>query len=283
MKQLLLIFCLFVATINMAHSQTYKNPESIVYDAVGKRYFISNKAGNSIVQLDSLNKLTNFVTTGLKNPKGLLIVGDTLISVNNTTVQGFLLSNASQVLNVSISGSIWMNDVTTDEIGNIYVSDTETNKIHKVSLKTKEYTTLTTISGGPNGLLYDRSNNSLLICNSGSNAKIFSYNLATSVLTTLVTTKFSDLDGLARDNCGNIYVSSWGTNSVYAYDAQFKNPPTVVSKGHNGPADISINAQSQILAIPNFDANSIALINLNKGCTDISYLLPLDKSTGNRF
>jgi hypothetical protein len=67
---------------------------------VGNRYFISNKGGNTIVQIDSQNNLTNFfVTTDLNEPKGLLIVGDTLISVNNTTIQGFLLESGLRVLN----------------------------------------------------------------------------------------------------------------------------------------------------------------------------------------
>jgi hypothetical protein len=280
MKKTVLIIFALAAISQIAVSQSYNNPESIVYDAVGKRYFISNKGGNSIVQLDSLNQLTNFVTTGLKNPKGLLIVGDTLISVNNTSVQGFLLSDASRVFNVTITGSSWMNDVATDGKGNLYVSDSETNKIHIVSLKSGEYSTLTTISSGPNGLLYDAQTNSLLTCNSGNNAKIFSYNFSSLTLKTLIITRFSDLDGLARDNCGNYYVSSWGTNSVYAFDPLFQNPPTVVSKGHNGPADISIRENEQILTVPNFDANTISLINLNMGCAMINYLLPQKNSIG---
>lgn len=280
MKRTLSIVGFLTAFAYMALCQSYKNPESIVYDSVGKRYFISNKAGNSIVQLDTLGQLTNFVTTGLKNPKGLLITGDTLISVNNTSVQGFLLANANQVMNVTISGSAWMNDVCTDGEGNLYISDTQTNKIHKIIMKTGEYSTLCNISGGPNGLLFDKPTNSLLICNSGSNAKIFAYDFATSTLKTLVTTKFSDLDGLARDNCGHIYVSSWGTNSVYAYDPLFKNPPTLVSKGYNGPADISIREDNQTLAIPNFNANTISLIQLNAGCSSIENLAPQNDSKG---
>ncbi|MCZ4695847.1 hypothetical protein [Ancylomarina euxinus] len=111
--------CLLLLVSGISMSQSYNNPESIVYDQAADRYFISNKAGNTIVQLGSDNKMTDFVTTDLNAPKGLLIVGDTLISVNNTSVQGFLLCDASRVFNVVIEGAVFMNDVTSDNKGKL--------------------------------------------------------------------------------------------------------------------------------------------------------------------
>jgi len=244
-------------------SQSYNKPESIVYDQTAKRYFISNKAGNTIVQLDSDNKLTNFVSSNLNAPKGLLIVGDTLISVNNTSVQGFLLSDASRVFNVSIEGAVFMNDVTSDNKGNLYVSDTNTGVIFQISLKTGEYSSLVGNIKNPNGLLYDSKRNSIFICNWGSNAKIQSFNLTDSTLSDLVTTELSNLDGLARDNAGNIYVSSWGSNAVYRFEPSFKSAPITISEGHSGPADISIIQDKQILCVPNFNSDNIEFVKLN--------------------
>lgn len=249
-----------LCSISMA--QSYNNPESIVYDQVGDRYFISNKASNTILQLDSEHKLTTFIGSDLNAPKGLLIVGDTLISVNNTSIQGFLLSDASRVLNISIEGAVFMNDVTTDNKGNIYVSDTSNGMIYQVSLETGEYSTLVDSIKGPNGVLYVSKSNSILICNWGENAKIQSFNLTYSILSNLVTTELSNLDGLASDKAGNIYVSSWGSNAVYRFDPSFKNPPVIISEGHDGPADISIIKDKQRLCIPNFNANTIQFVYL---------------------
>lgn len=251
---------LLLCSISMA--QSYNNPESIVYDQVGDRYFISNKAGNTILQLDSEHKLTTFIGSDLNAPKGLLIVGDTLISVNNTSIQGFLLSDASRVLNISIEGAVFMNDVTTDNKGNIYVSDTSNGMIYQVSLETGEYSTLVDSIKGPNGVLYVSKSNSILICNWGENAKIQSFNLTDSILSNLVTTELSNLDGLASDKAGNIYVSSWGSNAVYRFDPSFKNPPVIISDGHDGPADVFIIKDKQRLCIPNFNANTIQFVYL---------------------
>lgn len=258
-----LILCLLLLVCGISVAQSYNNPESIVYDQVADRLFISNKSGNTIVQLDSDHKLTTFVSSELNAPKGLLIVGDTLISVNNTSVQGFLLSDASRVFNVSIEGAVFMNDVTSDNKGNLYVSDTSTGTIFQISLKTGEYTTLVSSIKNPNGLLYDSKRNSILICNWGNSAKIQSFNLSNSTLSDLVTTELSNLDGLTRDNAGNIYVSSWGSNAVFRFDPSFKNPPVLISEGHNGPADIFIIKDKQKLCIPNFNSDNIQFINLD--------------------
>lgn len=261
-KHLLIFSTLLLLACSPSKTQSYNNPESITYDKVSDRYFISNKAGNTIVQLNSDHKQTDFVSSDLNAPKGLLIVGDTLISVNNTSVQGFLLSDASRAFNISIEGSVFMNDVTTDNKGNLYVSDTSTGKIYQISIKTGEYSTLVDSLVSPNGLLYDSQRNAILICNWGANAKIQSFSLSDSTLNVLVTTELSNLDGLTRDKAGNIYVSSWGSNAVYRFDASFKNPPVVISEGHNGPADIFIVPESQKLCIPNFNSNKLEFIDL---------------------
>lgn len=281
MKKTVLSILVLVALATTTLAQTYNNPESVVYDSVGKRYFISNKNGNTIIQLDSNNTRTNFVTSGLNMPKGLTLVGDTLISINNTSIQGFLLSNASRVLNVSVAGTSFMNDVTYDGKEYLYISDSDQNKIFKFSMKTNLYSTLTSSITGPNGLLFDKNKNSILICSWGSNAKIYSFKLANNSLKTEVTTKLSDLDGLAKDNCGNVYVSSWGSGCVHLFDSLFKTPPTKISTGHNGPADIYINQKNQVLAIPNFNSNTVSFVNLNMGCKDlITYLEPQNRSIG---
>lgn len=266
MKTILSALVLLFLLHGALFSQTYNNPESIVFDKTGNRYFISNKGGNTIVQLDSAGILTNFVVNGLNAPKGLLIVGDTLISVNNTAVKGYKLSDTSLVLNVSITGSSFMNDVTYDGKGNLYISDSSTDKIFKLNLADNTYSTLISSNIDPNGLLYDETTNSIIICSTGSNAKIQSYSLTNGTLSTLVTTSLSSLDGLAKDNCGNIYVSSWGQSGVYVFDSIFQYPPVKISNGHNGPADISINIDEQVLAIPNFNSNSISMIDLGLNC-----------------
>ena len=256
------ILCILLLLCGISMAQSYNNPESIAYDQVADRYFVSNKSGNTIVQLDLNEKVTPFVSDDLNGPKGLLIVGDTLISVNNTSVQGFLLSDASRVFNILIDGAVFMNDVTKDNKGSLYVSDTGAGKIYQISLKTGVYSTVVDSLTNPNGLLYDSTRNAILICNWGQNAKIQSLNLSDSTLSDLIATDWNNLDGLAFDSVGNIYVSSWGSNAVYRFDPSFKNPPVLISEGHNGPADIFIIKGKKRLCIPNFNSNKLQFVDL---------------------
>jgi hypothetical protein len=73
----------------------------------------------------------------------------------------------------------------------------------------------------------------------------------------------------------NFYFSSWTTDKVYKYDASFTNPPEVVSSGHTNPADIFYNKFDDVLAIPNFHANSVDFISMTTGIESIDR--PLNK------
>ncbi|MCP4579993.1 MAG: SMP-30/gluconolactonase/LRE family protein, partial [candidate division Zixibacteria bacterium] len=76
-----------------------------------------------------------------------------------------------------------------------------------------------------------------------------------------IPTELTNLDGLTMDNEGYIYVSAWGTNSVYRYDNDISSPPTLISSGHNGPADIFFNRRDRILAVPNLNIPVVEFIN----------------------
>ncbi|MCG8698473.1 MAG: hypothetical protein MI922_10500, partial [Bacteroidales bacterium] len=89
-----LITTVLISLAFVINAQSYNQPESMVFDANNDRYFVSNKKGNTIVILKD-GKLTDFVTTGLNGPKGLLIHDNTLITINNTFVAGYKLSDGS--------------------------------------------------------------------------------------------------------------------------------------------------------------------------------------------
>ncbi|MCG8697772.1 MAG: SMP-30/gluconolactonase/LRE family protein, partial [Bacteroidales bacterium] len=156
----------------------------------------------------------------------------------------------------------FMNDAVVSDDGYLYVTDSNKDAIYKVSLEDGTHTVFENTIASPNGILLDKSNNRLIVCTWGSNAGIYGVSLSDASVSTLAATGKNNLDGLAFDKDGNIYFSSWGSNSVFRYDDEFKNSPELVSKNHSGPADISIN-KSNVLAVPNFNSNSVELIDLN--------------------
>lgn len=272
-----LLFFLFVGKI--VFSQTFSTPESVIYDSIGDRYFVSNIGSKNIVVLSTSNETTEFVNLNGREPKGLAIVGDTLICITNHYIEGYLLSDASQVIFHRVEGSVFLNDVTADGKGNIYVSDTQANEILVYDLSADTISVVTESISSPNGVLFHESTNTVLVCNWGSNAKIQAINLSDNSVDLKAQTKFKDLDGLAMDNCGNIYVSSWGNSGIYVYDPLFENLPTKLVTNFNSPADISINQMSQTLLIPSFYGNKVELLELGMGCEEeLSLTSPANNS-----
>ena len=58
-----LIFIFTACSFSFSLSQ-YNSPESVTYDTVSSRYFISNTSSSKIVQRDRNGVVTDFVTVG---------------------------------------------------------------------------------------------------------------------------------------------------------------------------------------------------------------------------
>lgn len=191
------------------------------------------------------------------------IMGNTLYVGSDSGVVGFDLDTGKMVMMVEIHEALFLNDVVSDGDQNLYVSDSDGDQIFKVDPKNLSYTIL--VSGGidyPNGLLYDAEKNRLIVCTGKINAPIYGVDPSTGIVTQIIKSTISYLDGMAYDSLGNIYITSWFSNSVYRYDHDFSLPPVKVSKEHKGPADLCYNAKDNLLAIPNFKANRIDYLKL---------------------
>ena len=81
------------------------------------------------------------------------------------TRKGFDLKSKKEVLNLSIKGAIFLNDIVALDDENLLVSNTGTGIIHQVNVKNKQYETCVVVDlkfGGPNGILLDLKNNHLI-------------------------------------------------------------------------------------------------------------------------
>lgn len=261
-------------------------PESVAFDSTGKRYLISNYQDGAIVQIDSDGVQSHF-KTGLGHCYGNHIVGNTLyVSVNDyagvlggKAVLGLDLVTSDIVMSCPIPEASNLDGIAADTSGYLYVIDTSGGKIYKIRISDQSYSLF--VNAGlfwPQDCIFDEANNRLLIAFSTSNAPIKAVNLADSTVSLIVSTPLHILDGITQDQYGNVYVAahmSGGLNGcVYKYDNTFSNPPELISPGHYAPAGLDYNKQDNILAVPNFYANSVDFLTITPNSVDGNNNLP---------
>ena len=254
------ILCILISS--QVFSQ-YSSPESITYDTVSNRYFISNTSSSKILQRDRQGVVTDFVKVG-GSIHGVTVHNNRVYVCNGTRIRGYDLTTALEVFNVVITGSAFLNDLAAGANGILYVTDFNGRRIYKLNTITQEFWIyVANTTNTPNGIYVDAPRNRLLICCWGGSAPIRSVNLTDSSITTVMNTSYSNCDGISLDKFDNVYVSTWGIQSVVKFDINFANPPTVVTGSLSNPADIYVNRKTDTLAIPNAGNSTVTFFYLN--------------------
>ncbi len=252
MKKNILFVCAAIMVFG-ANAQTYNSPESVEFDYANNRWFIANNGGNNILTRNSSNgALAVFVATGFSGggPHGLEIVGDTLYACAGGSLRAYNINTAALVFNINL-GASFLNGITHDNAGNLFITDYSGNKIYRLNTNTRQYNTF--VSSGlssPNGIIYDQPNNRCVFVQ--WTGAIRSVSLSDSTVATLVASSgLSSIDGITKDGMGNYYVSSWSPQRITRYSNTLASPTTVVSTGLSNPADIFYNVLTDTLGVPN--------------------------------
>lgn len=252
MKKTLLSLSAALLSISAAFAQAYNSPESIEYDYANNRWLIANDNAGNILARNSSNGAVTVFASGFSGPHGIEIVGNTLYVCDGARIKGYDLTTGAAGVNLNL-GATFLNGITHDNSGNLYATDFSAKKIYRINTVTSQFNVFVNsgLTKSPNGIIYDQPNNRCVFVNWGTNAPIMAVSLVDSTVSTLATTTLGNCDGIAKDEYGNYYVSSWNLNGVSKFNNTFTGAPTTVITGLNSPADIFYNTVTDTLGVPN--------------------------------
>lgn len=279
----ILMFVLFVFA-ESAYSFTisnFNNPESMVVDPEDGSYYVSNvnggpaeKDGNGFISKISQNGnivIQKFIGGKkedilLNAPKGLAIVGGYLYVTDIDTVKGFDKETGIGTVMVDLSGwnAKFLNDVTADGDGALYVSDLMADRIYKIDTKRNHEVTIFKEGkelGKPNGLVVNPRSKNLMLAG-WSSGQILEIDRMGKIH--IVKKGLSSLDGIDFDNEGNIYVANHEKGEIYKIAYFGRGALTTFLSGLTTPADISCDRRRRELLIPSMKGNTVLTVPLVK-------------------
>lgn len=236
-----------------------RTPESVLYDAKENLLYVScidgvpnEKDGKGgIAKLGPDGKIINASwVSGLNAPKGMGMYKGKLYVADLTEVVVIDIKTAQVVQHIPVEGSVFLNDITIDKKGNVWVSDTRINKVYKI--ENGFVRTLLQNLQGPNGLL--AIEDELLILDKGRLLKM----LKTGDLSIIAEGMDPSTDGIERVQPNEYLVTSWAGVIYYIYANGNKQTLLDSREKKINTADIGYDPRNRIVYVPTFYRNTVA-------------------------
>lgn len=244
-----------------ATDSTLKVPESVLLDEKNQKIFVSNIDGKgawdkdgkgSIGLLTMSGKILNAQwVTGLHAPKGMALYRDFLMVADVDSVVIIDVFKGQVIKKVYVEGAQGLNDITTDKLGNIFVSDTKTKKIFYIGLYKGDVKIFLEGLNAPNGLYF--TDHTLHFVDAGS-----FYKLGKNKEKVLIADGMTaDTDGIEQVDENNFLISCWsGVIWLVNINGQKTKLLDTKADGINS-ADIGYNAKNKIVYVPTFWRNNV--------------------------
>lgn len=230
-------------------------PESVLYHQAG--LYVSLIDGQpweadgkgAIAKLDKNGKILNATwVTGLNAPKGMGIWDEKLYVADLSNVVVINTTNGKIESKIPVKEAVGLNDITVDDKGVVYVSDSKLGKVHQVK-KGKAELYLSDLKG-VNGLKAVGSDLYILTANdvlkTGADKK----------MVTLATTETGG-DGIEPVGNGDFVISCW-PGLIYYLDKDGKLTTLLDSREQKiNTADIGYDPSQRIVYVPTFFKKSV--------------------------
>ncbi len=196
---------------------------------------------------------------GLDAPKGMGLFKDNLYVADITRIVTVSLATGKISRSVEVEGAKFLNDITVDKNGRVFVSDTGTGKIHVLNGNKAEIYFESAEFKGINGLL--ALDDGLYIADFGTGAN---YKLSGDKKLSTVGKTSEGADGVVEVGKDEYLVSNWH-GEVYHINGKGESKKLLDTKVDKvNAADIGYDAQTKTLFIPTFFANGVVAYTFSK-------------------
>lgn len=228
---------------------TLKNPESVRYDAKSKILYVSSigdfdKEGTGFICKMGLDgkMLQHHWVTGLVAPKGLGLHGKRLYAAENKAVAVIDVDKGTIIKRIVIEGAEFLNDISIDSKGVVFVSDSKTGKVH--AIQNDKATVYLENLKNVNGLL--AIDNSLYILTGSSLQKADAAKKITQVLDGIE----GGADGIEKVKDAEFIVTGWEGTVYYVNTDGSKQVLSDTRTSKTNAADLGYDAVNKIVYIP---------------------------------
>lgn len=241
--------------------------ESAYYDQNRDVIYVSNINGQPLEKneqgfMSKLNPkgevLVEKWVEGLDAPKGIGIYKNKLYVSDIDQVVEIDIKEGKVTLRYPAEGAKFLNDISVDSSGNVYISDTNTKRIYRISEGLIDVWLESDLLDNANGLYVE--DGSLLIGTAGSMLKA-------DLLTKEISVYIKDtggIDGIAPDGLGNYLISDW-TGNIHLVNPNKEKIKLLDSTPQKiNAADIFYVISKKMLLVPTFFDNRVMAYTLEE-------------------
>ncbi len=246
-------------------TQGLRTPESVLFyqhedesflfvsEIEGDASAVDGQGGIAKLSLDGRILDQNWVR-GLNAPKGMAWQGNQLYVADITELVVINIDSAEIAYRVPVPGAVFLNDVSVNVRGEIFVSDTRTNKVHRIV--EREVETWQEDATSANGVYTLGSN---LVLGAGDTLWLVD---ADQKRHPLAVGFEAPIDGIEMTEPSEFLVSCW-VGLLYYVHADGRLTKLLDSRDPQvNTADIGYNPQAKVVYVPNFLKNSVTAYRL---------------------
>jgi sugar lactone lactonase YvrE len=245
-------------------------PESVFYDQKNNVLYVSNingqsdgKDGNGFISKVSLEgKVDNLEwVKGLDAPKGMGVYNDKLYVADLANVKVINLADGKMLKTINAKDASFLNDVTVDSNGVVYVSDSNTKRIYKIQNDTAELWMENSDLKKPNGLL--AVGNEVILLDMDQAGTFYKVNASDKKMN-----KFAENvsfgDGVVMVDDNEYLISNWNGEITYVNGNGEKQLLLDTKEQKINAADIEYVPSQNLLLVPTFFGNKVMAYEFKK-------------------